>query len=204
MKHIKLCCHDGSSYSLKDQHFASIEQLVLFYSRQAIPNSENLPDVFLSKPIIRKHPIQAPCDDDSWHYINPIPSTGTKGEKSPPPPPSPHHDHDHHYDPVRNVDVSVTEEVLRRAESMDRRSREVCDCGLAMDEAELPRGWSVHLSRRRDPQTLSRGRGRPYFMSPDGDLVWELPLHVCLDLSSDQQDLIRRLIQDAAQLISSV
>lgn len=183
VKHIKLDCHDGSSYSLKDLQFASIEQLVFYYSRQAIPNSDNLPDVLLSMPILRKNPIQAPGGDDSWEYLHPIPRS-TRTNKTPD---EPHH----HYDAVRDVDASVTEEVLRSLEAMDRSRRELCDCGLAMDEAELPRGWSVHLSQ--EPET----RGRAYFMSPDGDSVWDLPLHVCLDLTLDQQDLIRRLMHDA-------
>ena len=176
------CDHSGSSYSLKDQKFTSLEQLVAYYSRQAIPNHLNIPDVFLSKSIPRKGAIQAKVGNDYSDVIISSSSTDVIPDEC------------HHYDAVTNVDArSVTEEDLVRLQLIDR-SGELCDCGLAMDETELPRGWSVHLSQ--DPET----RGKAFFVSPGGDSLWDLPLRICLNLSSKQRDLIRRLLCDDAHL----
>jgi len=63
-----------------------------------------------------------------------------------------------------------------------------CECGLNLDEAELPRGWSLHLST--EPETA----GRVFFTGPDGRCSWNLPLEVSIELDPEQQDRIRSLL----------
>jgi len=69
----------------------------------------------------------------------------------------------------------------------DASQDERCDCGLLMREASLPLGWSIHVSQ--DPDT----KDQPFFLSPNNETNWDLPLLVALSLSPEQQDLIRNL-----------
>lgn len=64
-----------------------------------------------------------------------------------------------------------------------------CHCGLQSDEAELPRGWKMHLST--EPETA----GMVFFTSPDNRTSWNLPLEVIIELDPEQQDRIRSLLK---------
>ena len=66
-----------------------------------------------------------------------------------------------------------------------------CECGLYLDDAELPRGWTVHISG--EPLTA----GCVFFTGPDSQTAWNLPIQVSVELSTDQQDMIRRLLDDS-------
>lgn len=74
---------------------------------------------------------------------------------------------------------------LRRIEGENANK---CACGVYHDDADLPRGWTFH--RSTDPETY----GRVVFSNPDGELSWNLPIEVALELSAEQQDAIRELI----------
>ena len=92
------------------------------------------------------------------------------------------------YDKVRNVDVDRTSELISLLRLEESRGSAKCDCGLYEDESELPLGWSVHISHER------QSSGRVFFMSPEGQTAWNLPLQVSLLLSAEQQDQIRKLL----------
>lgn len=65
-----------------------------------------------------------------------------------------------------------------------------CECGLELEDSELPRSWSVHISR--EPSTT----GRIFFEGPQGQTCWNLPLDVSTELSLKQQEFIRKLLLD--------
>ena len=92
------------------------------------------------------------------------------------------------YDRVRNVDVDRTSELISILRLEEKRGAAKCDCGLYEEESELPLGWSVHISHEQ------QSYGRVFFMSPEGQTAWNLPLQVSLLLSTEQQDQIRKLL----------
>ena len=92
------------------------------------------------------------------------------------------------YDKVRNVDVDRTSELISLLRLEESRGSAKCDCGLYEEESELPLGWSVHISHEQ------QSYGRVFFMSPEGQTAWNLPLQVSLLLSTEQQDQIRSLL----------
>ena len=70
----------------------------------------------------------------------------------------------------------------------DKRD-ERCECGLFIDDSRLPHNWSVHVSR--EPITY----GRIFFLGPDGNTTWELPMKIAFELAPDQQDRLRDLLR---------
>jgi hypothetical protein len=86
--------------------------------------------------------------------------------------------------------VDAILEELKHAELSGESDCARCECGLPVDKAALPRGWSIHLSH--DEETFEE----VYFMSPSHEPSWTLPLVVSLELSADQQDFIRDCIYD--------
>lgn len=90
------------------------------------------------------------------------------------------------YDVVREAEEDLLPELMERLTKNCSTSK--CDCGLYFDESELPGGWSVHLSK--DSRTL----GKLFFMGPEGETAWNLPLEVSVELSPKQQDKIRELL----------
>jgi hypothetical protein len=60
-----------------------------------------------------------------------------------------------------------------------------CECGLTTEEAELPCGWTMHLSQEPDTE------GMLFFMGPGNETSWEPPMLVMLQLTADQQDALR-------------
>ena len=88
------------------------------------------------------------------------------------------------YETVRDEEQSRLPELLELLRASDQGT-EKCECGLGMEESELPGGWSMHISH--DDKT----RGRLFFMGPRGETSWNLPLEVSLTLCADEQDRIR-------------
>lgn len=97
------------------------------------------------------------------------------------------------YDQVRDVSQDRTSDLiqtLQRAEQYSTSADTQCECGLGFEESELPRGWSMHISREKITY------GRLFFMGPNKETAWNLPLNVSLELSADQQDRIRDLLSN--------
>ena len=95
------------------------------------------------------------------------------------------------YESVRDTEVNRVKELIQTLKSTDSyaQNMEKCECGLSFEESELPRGWSMHISHDR------LTNGRLFFMGPNKDTAWNLPLDVSLELSPDQQERIRDLLE---------
>ena len=65
-----------------------------------------------------------------------------------------------------------------------------CECGLELEDSELPRGWSIHISHEENT------KGRIFFEAARGQTSWNLPLDISLELSLKQQEFIRKLLLD--------
>lgn len=102
------------------------------------------------------------------------------------------------YDCVRNVEQDRAGELIQNLKRSDNYGESVdkCECGLSFEESELPRGWSMHISRE------TATYGRLFFMGPDQETAWNLPLDVSLELSADQQDRIRDLLSNPPRVES--
>lgn len=91
-------------------------------------------------------------------------------------------------DPILTTPIGTPSQCVGPSEAPpDASQNEICDCGLLMRDASLPLGWSVHVSQ--DSET----KDQPFFLSPNNETNWDLPLSVALLLSPEQQDLIRNL-----------
>ncbi|ELT90740.1 hypothetical protein CAPTEDRAFT_187428 [Capitella teleta] len=90
-----------------------------------------------------------------------------------------------YYSAVDNLEVSRIPALLSMLQ-VDERAK--CDCGLYFDEATLPRDWTMHISHEPNSE------GRVFFMGPDQQTAWNLPLEVACELSQDQQERIRSLL----------
>ena len=99
----------------------------------------------------------------------------------------PRADSQQEYDYVRSTNVNRLPELLQMLRMTSDQSSEKCECGLTLEESELPAGWSMHISH--DEHT----RGRLFFMGPRGETSWNMPLEVSLDLCADDQDRVRRV-----------
>lgn len=89
---------------------------------------------------------------------------------------------------ARSPYTQLATSLVQRLREIEGDNASKCPCGIYHDDAELPRGWSFH--RSTEPET----HGRVLFTGPDGQMDWNLPLEVSLELSADQQDKIRDLI----------
>lgn len=94
---------------------------------------------------------------------------------------------DVYYSEPRNVDRQLATDLMARL-LQDHGPDSKCVCGLYLADSELPRGWSMHIS------TECGTEGRLFFTSPTGETSWELPTFVSVDLDTEQQDLIRKLM----------
>ena len=92
----------------------------------------------------------------------------------------------HYYSSVHDMGVSQLPALINMLQ-VDERAR--CNCGLYFDEAELPRGWTMHLSHDAGTD------GLVFFMGPDKQTAWNPPLEVACELSLEQQDRIRVLLE---------
>jgi hypothetical protein len=92
-----------------------------------------------------------------------------------------------HYSSLRDVEQPLSTMLIAKMRHEEDAYR--CECGLHLDEAELPRGWKMHLSM--EPETA----GVVFFTSPDNRTSWTLPLEVCIELEPEQQNRIRNLLQ---------
>lgn len=93
-----------------------------------------------------------------------------------------------HYSYARSPYTQLAPSLVERLREIEGNDAIKCQCGIYHDDAELPRGWFFH--RSTEPETY----GRVLFTGPDGQLDWNLPLEVSLELSADQQDKIRDVI----------
>ena len=93
-----------------------------------------------------------------------------------------------YYDEVRDTDTDLSAALVAQL-SVRGAPTGRCECGLDIDESELPHGWTLHISH--DPPT----KGRIFFMDPEGVTSWNLPLRVSLQLTLVQQERIRELME---------
>lgn len=93
------------------------------------------------------------------------------------------------------LDRPHAHQMMRQIQQQDAEldDGERCDCGLLVEKSSLPRGWSIHLSQDEESY------GEVYFMSPNRDTSWTLPLSISLELDAEQQDFIRDRIYEFEQ-----
>ena len=107
-----------------------------------------------------------------------------------PPCPLPPHTHrpsEGVYDYATNSSVNRLPELIQMLRLTTEQGMEKCECGLTVEESELPSGWSMHISH--DVNT----RGRLFFMGPQGETSWNMPLEVSLEMGPDDQDRVKRV-----------
>lgn len=106
-----------------------------------------------------------------------------------------------YYSEPRNVDRDLSADLMAHLLQQDNQGHSTdgkCICGLDLADSELPRGWSMHIS------TENGTEGRVFFTSPAGETSWELPTIVSVDLSIEQQDRIRQLMNEGQRSASGV
>ena len=78
----------------------------------------------------------------------------------------------------------VTEDVSEKLKDA-LKSSEKCECGIPRNLAELPLGWTVHLSK--DQQTF----GRLFYQSEEGVTSWSLPQSVQMQLTKKHHENLK-------------
>lgn len=94
-----------------------------------------------------------------------------------------------YYSTVRNTYQEMAPNLIKVLREVEYEEGERCVCGLLIDEAELVMGWTMHLST--EPET----EGKLFFMGPEGETAWHLPIQVSINLSAEQQEKIQNLLQ---------
>lgn len=97
-------------------------------------------------------------------------------------------DADPYYSSIRNLAQDMSPILIEMLRSMESEADDRCICGLYLDEADLAMGWTMHLSVDAGTE------GRLFFMGPEGETAWNLPLEVSIHLSTEQQDRIREIM----------
>ena len=140
----------------------------------------------------RLHPDDSSCDAQ-WQptsaYIPPSPNSSTRRQQMNLPCPPPRTtDASPYYSTVRNTYEEMAPNLIKVLREVETEEGERCICGLLVDEAELVMGWTMHLS------TEPESEGKLFFMGPDGETAWNLPLQVSINLSVEQQEKIQSLL----------
>lgn len=132
--------------------------------------------------------------DAQWQppsaYMPPSPNLNARRQQMNLPPPPPRTtDASPYYSTVRNTYEEMAPNLIKVLRDVEYDEGERCVCGLLIDEAELVMGWTMHLS------TEPESEGKLFFMGPDGETAWNLPLQVSINLSMEQQEKIQSLLQ---------
>lgn len=77
-----------------------------------------------------------------------------------------------YYSHPRDVSEDISQKLVQQLQMSER-----CECGIPRRLAELPLGWTVHLSK--DTQTS----GKLFFQSNDGVTSWTIPEEVQMQLT---------------------
>lgn len=88
------------------------------------------------------------------------------------------------YSRARDVEEDISEKLKDVLKTSER-----CECGIPRHLAELPKGWTVHLSN--DPQTV----GKLFYQSSDGVTTWQLPEQVEMQLTNIHKSNLRQIDQ---------
>lgn len=89
------------------------------------------------------------------------------------------------YSRARDVSEDISEKLKEVLKSSER-----CECGIPRNLAELPLGWTVHLSK--DPST----RGKLFYQNQDGVTSWQLPQQVEMQLTKIHIANLRQIDQN--------
>lgn len=87
-----------------------------------------------------------------------------------------------YYSQARNVDEDISERLKAILKNSDQ-----CECGIPRHLADLPMGWTVHLSR--DPFT----RGKLFYQSEEGVTTWQLPQEIEMQLTNIHHCNLRKI-----------
>ena len=92
------------------------------------------------------------------------------------------------YTKVRNMDLDRTDTLMLQLRLEEAENlHTICDCGIYCRDAQLPFGWTVHISSQPDT------RNRLFFVGPNQESSWDLPMDVVLELTQEQQNVLRDL-----------
>ena len=108
---------------------------------------------------------------------------------APPPPQLPDPDiDDPNYSVIKDSDKDQSGELIYHLAKFESPDDDRCECGLTVEESELPDGWTMHISHEE------QSFGKVFFMGPNSETEWQLPMSVTLNLSADQQENIRNVM----------
>ncbi|XP_045165117.2 uncharacterized protein LOC123529015 [Mercenaria mercenaria] len=116
-----------------------------------------------------------PCNDIGSRPPLPLPETSAKKDEG----------GAYGYSRARDVTEDISEKLKDVLKSSER-----CECGIPRNLAELPMGWTVHLSK--DPLT----RGKLFYQSEDGVTSWQLPQQVEMQLTKVHISNLRQIDQN--------
>lgn len=176
IKHICVETEEGF-YHFSVEKFATLQALVDFYRMHPVPNIEGVADVYLRMPITsatprsRSRPSVAnnPAVCTSSRPPMPLPKVAPEPRV---------------YSEAINEDYDMSRRLIERLKSAEER----CECGLTVDESELPDGWSVHLSKEHR---------RIFFTAPDAQTTtWNLPVDISIKLTPEQQGNLQRFMAE--------
>lgn len=122
--------------------------------------------------------------DSSGSQVNPLPNSDLANR---PPLPLPVAIHpsagaEYNYSRARDVTEDMSEKLKDVLKSSER-----CECGIPRSLAELPMGWTVHLSK--DPLT----RGKLFYQNEAGVTSWALPPAVQMQLTRVHINNLRQI-----------
>lgn len=93
---------------------------------------------------------------------------------------------DHCYDYAQSPDCNRILDVKQQVRLMD----DLCECGLPLKNSTLVMGWTVH--RSTEPET----NGRVFFVGPNNESCWVLPINIDQLLKAEQRLFIESVKQN--------
>lgn len=158
-------------------------------SERSLDSSKGIPPPLPVRPFSRTQ--SADSSSGTWgsngSHINTLPSNDI-GNRPPLPLPEVGKKEEggaYGYSRARDVSEDISEKLKEVLKSSER-----CECGIPRNLAELPMGWTVHLSK--DPLT----RGKLFYQSEDGVTSWQLPQQVEMQLSKVHISNLKQIDQN--------
>lgn len=127
--------------------------------------------------------------DAQWQPTSGTNLSARRHQMNLPPPLPGTRDASPYYSSVRDTYEEMAPNLIKVLREVECEEGERCVCGLLLEEAELALGWTMHLS------TEPESEGKLFFMGPDGETAWNLPLQVSINLSVEQQEKIQSMLQ---------
>jgi len=187
LKHLNVLRGESHCY-FYDRQFRSVHELITHYHKFDIPNMEQIDKIRLLHPILYT-PRRRSCSQPETTSPPPLPTASRPATSFEFSCTANNPSSKLYYSAVRDTQQSSVPHLIEHLRNTEDDTSNKCQCGLYLDEAELIRGWSVHISAG---MTGDNAAGMVFF-THDKETSWRLPDDVYELLSPDQKDLIRRL-----------